>query len=180
MEQLQLKRLLARSTRSTTHTTTRFGSAFCGRSFSAAPSRLLSPLQVNRVAAARMHVSNPPAAPSPPALQRIAISTPHSAGSYAHDVVTPASSGSSVKLTPSSGSCRKTLPAAGSSEHAGTSTLASPEDLLAEERRKHARTRELLEAQTSALADSERELLLLRAELRAARARPDRRRWHRS
>ena len=121
-------------------------------------------------------------------LTRIASLTPptlHRAGlSSTHDVATPASCGSSVKLTPppaetpGSGSFRRTRRPSCSSEEVGSATLALPEDLLAEERRKHARTRELLETQTTQLAARERQILLLRAELKEAKARPDRRRAH--
>ena len=123
-------------------------------------------------------------------LKRIAPLTPtlQSAGpSSTLDVATPASSGSSAKLTPppaetpGSGSFRRARRPSCSSDAAlsGSSTLALPEDhLLVEERRKHARTRELLETQTSQLAAREREILLLRAELKEAKARPDRRRAH--
>jgi len=115
-------------------------------------------------------------------LKRIApLTPPTSAGpSSTNGVPTPASSGPSVKLTPppleTPGSGSRLRRSSRSSEDAaptpGSSTLALPEDMLAEERRQHARTRELLETQ---LAAREREILLLRAELKEAKARPRRR-----
>ena len=115
-------------------------------------------------------------------LKRIApLTPPTSAGpSSTNGVPTPASSGPSVKLTPppleTPGSGSRSRRSSRSSEVAaptpGSSTLALPEDMLAEERRLHARTRELLETQ---LAAREREIMLLRTELKEAKARPRRR-----